>query len=200
MNSQVIRGSICPFTVVARLKRAYSESAVLVLVGIGGAVDVRVSTRDNGLIAANIEQSTITEIRASRTEGVCSHFHCPDLICGGVVLCSPSWVVIDSEWVVLYLVDDVDLVRSTKVELLGGSSGFADLLETTDFVRWGEMGGLAWVLRVLALCESGPEGAISWCSGLDEVVNTARLQRGVPMLLGNCSGCREEEGGYYEDR
>jgi hypothetical protein len=200
-SCQIVRGSIGPLTIVARGKRADSEGAVRILVGIiSRAGGERVSTRDDGLIAANIEQSTIPEVRASRAEGVCCYFHGPDLICGGVVLSSPSWVAIDGEWVVLYFVDDVDLVRSTKVELLGGGSGCTNLLETTDFVGWGEVGGLSWVLRVLALCESGPEGAISGCSGLDKVVNTARSQGGVPRLLCSSSNRREDEGGYYEKR
>lgn len=105
-------------------------------------------------------------------------------------------MAIDSHRIVFYFIHNVDLVRGTEVDLLSGDSGCTYLLETTDFVSWSDVGGLPWVLRVLALCEPGPEGTISRRSGLDEVVNLAMGKGGVPWLVSNCSSCRENEGGY----
>jgi len=103
-------------------------------------------------------------------------------------------MVIDRDGIVFYLVDNVDLVRSTQVELLGRDSRCTNLLETTDFVNWGDVNRLPRVLRVLTFCESRPEGTISSSSGLDKVVNAARLKGGVPFLLSSSSSRRNNEG------
>jgi hypothetical protein len=113
-----------------------------------------------------------------------------------IVLGSPGRVVIDRDGIIFYLVDNVDLVGRTQVELLGGDARCANQLETTDFVSWGDVGGLPRVLRVLTLCESRPEGTISGRSGLDEVVDAAGLKGGVPFLLSSCGSGRENKGGY----
>ena len=109
-------------------------------------------------------------------------------------------MAINREGVVLYFVNDVDLVRSAEVDLLGRDSGCTNFLKTTDFVVWGEVAGLAWILRVLALCKSGPEGTSSRCTWLDEVVNATGLKGGVPFLPSGCSNRRKDEGGYYKKR
>jgi hypothetical protein len=197
-NSQVISRVIIPLTAIAREERADSKSALLVLIDISRRVlervRERVSARDNGLITADAEQSTITEERASRAEGVRDYVHGPDLICGEVVLGSPGRVAIDLKDIVLYFVEKVDLGASAQEELLGRDSRVANLLETADFVIRSYVGGLTWILRVLAPRESRLEGTISGCSGLDEMVDLARLKGGIPQLLSSCSSCREDEG------
>ncbi len=137
------------------------------MVGIGRAIGERGSTRYDGLISANVDQSTITEVCPSGAEGVCGYVHGTDLICEEIVLSSPGGVVIDGERIVFYLVNNVDLVRITQVDLLGRDSRCTNLLETTEFVAWGDMNRLPWVLGALTLRESRPEGTISGRSGLD---------------------------------
>jgi hypothetical protein len=111
-------------------------------------------------------------------------------------------VVIDRERVVFYFVNNVDLGVRTEEELLGRDSRVANLLETADFITRGGVDRLAWVLRVLALCESRLEGSMEGarCSGLDEVVKSARGKGGIPWLVSDCSGRRENESGDEKER